>query len=257
MSIVQSINLANEMKMHGISSTLERRLAEHANNSGEVEDLIRLLLEDERISRKNKMTKRLITRARFRRSCQLEDWDQSFDRGVNKAQFKELGLLSFYHNRENLIIVGGTGSGKTHLAISLGHRLCTHGISNSFFSTNLLLEEVAAQKAAGKYLTFVRSLARPGAIILDDFGLRTYNHDEAMALMDILEERYRKGATIVTSQVKPEGWLSLVEDRVTAEALVDRLQHPSSIIQLKGGSYREKFKQKSGDKKVNSDKSQQ
>ncbi len=180
MTLVQSVALANEMKMHGISESLERRLAEFANNPGDPTELIRLLLEDEKISRDNKRASRLVTRARFRRSCQLEDWDQSFDRGISKAQLKELALLNFFHNREHLMLIGGTGSGKTHLAISLGHRLCQQGISTSFASVNLLLEEVSAQRAAGKYLNFIKGLAKISVLILDDFGLRSYQHDEAM-----------------------------------------------------------------------------
>src|SRR3990167_4086489 len=105
MSVIQSIQIANDMKMQGIANSLERRLAEYNSNPGDVLELIRLLLEDEKLSRDNKQSSRLITRARFRRNCQLEDWDQSFERGVNKAQFKELSLLNFYHNRENLILV--------------------------------------------------------------------------------------------------------------------------------------------------------
>lgn len=253
MSTIQSIKLANEMKMSGIAESLERRLAEFTANPGDPSDLIRLLLEDEKISRENKRTFRLVSRARFRRSCHLEDWDHSFDRGVSKLQIKELGFLGFYHNREQLLLIGGTGCGKTHLAIALGYRLCEQGVSTYFYSTNLLLEEVASQKAAGKYLIFIKSLAKIGTLILDDFGLRSYDHDEAMALMDILEERYRKGSIIITSQVKPEGWISLFEDKVTAEAVVDRLRNPAASLHIKGGSYRQKHQQNGGDKRSKSD----
>jgi DNA replication protein DnaC len=255
MSTIQSIELANNMKMHGIAESLERRLAQHSANPGDSSELIRLLLEDEKLSRDNKKASRLVTRAKFRRSCQLEDWDQSFERGISKAQLKELRLLNFYHNRENLILVGGTGSGKTHLAIALGHKLCLEGFSTSFYSTNLLLEEVASQKASGRYLSFIRGLSKTSVLIFDDFGLRSYDHDEAMIFMDIIEDRYRKGALILTSQVKPEGWLTLFEDKITAEALIDRLSNPSTIITMKGGSYREKHQQNLGDKKVHSAKS--
>ena len=257
MSQIQSIKLANEMKMHGIAAALERRLAAFANNSSDPAELIRLLLEDEKLSRVDKMTARLTTQAHFRRKCHLEDWDQTYERGINKTKLKELSALSFFHDRENLTLIGGTGSGKTHLAIALGHRLCAQGISVQFFSTNLLLQEIEAQRAAGKYLLLLKSLTRYGVIILDDFGLRNYDHDEATSIMDILEERYRKGAIIITSQVKPDGWLDLFEDRVSAEAIVDGLKNPSVTIQLIGGSYREKYQQKSDDRKVVSAKSKQ
>jgi DNA replication protein DnaC len=257
MSITQSLQLAQEMKLHGIYESLELRLAQFASNPSEPSDLIRLLLEDENISRGNKKTSRLIARARFRRNCQLEDWDQSFERGISKVQLSEISMLGFVKNSENLLLVGGTGSGKTHLAISLGHRLCAKGISVGFYSMNLLFEELSAQKAAGKYLSFIHALAKLNVLIFDDFGLRSYDHEEAMALMDILEERYRKGCVILTTQVKSEGWLTLFEDKVTAEAIVDRLRHPATLIQLNGGSYRGKNIKNGGDKHNNSATSKQ
>ena len=86
----------------------------------------------------------------------IEDWDNSFDRGINKGKLTELALGSFYHNKENLIILGKTGEGKTHLAISLGRRLCHENIKASFFSVNLLFEEILSEKASGKYLAFIK-----------------------------------------------------------------------------------------------------
>jgi len=103
------------------------------------------------------------------------------------------------------------------------------------------MEEIHSQKIAGRYLIFVRNINRAQILILDDFGLRNYTHDEATSLVDILEERYRKGSVIVTSQVDPRGWVKLFEDPVIGEAIVDRLVNPSQKIALKGGSYRERL----------------
>jgi len=90
----------------------------------------------------------------------------------------------------------------------------------------------------------VQRLKQIPVLILDDFGLRSYTHDEANVLIDILEERYRKGVVIITSQVDPQGWPKLFEDPVIADAIIDRLTNPSRQVVLKGGSYREKLKPK-------------
>ena len=193
------------------------------------------------MDKRQKFAARMLSRAKFRHNYSLEEWDSSYDRGLMKARLKDLSLLNFFSNRENLIILGSTGSGKSHLAISLGRRLCTREVSVKFFSTNLLFEEVASQKAAGRYLFFCRSLSKIEALVLDDFGLRNYTHDEASVLMDILEERYQRGILIITSQVKTAGWKSLFEDPVVAEAIVDRMSNPAQVIQLKGTSYRTKL----------------
>jgi len=106
---------------------------------------------------------------------------------------------------------------------------------------NFLFEEVMAAKAAGKYLSFVKRLTQSQVIVLDDFSLRNYTHDEANVLVDILEDRHRKGSVVATSQVDPKGWLKLFEDPVIAEAIVSRLEHPSQRLILNGGNYREKL----------------
>lgn len=238
-------NLSHQMRLFGIHSAADRRAQEALSGQLHPLEFLRLILEDERLSRKDRAAKALTTRARFRFRADLEDWDQTFDRGITKQKIRELSALGFLHNRENLLILGKTGEGKTHLAIAIGKRVCQEGHKTLFLPVNFLFEEIAAARAAGRYLSYVKNLIKTETIILDDFGLRNYTHDEATSLMDILEERYQKGVVILTSQINPEGWMKLFEDPVIAEAIVDRLIHPSQKIILKSGSsYREKLDRK-------------
>ncbi len=230
------------MRLFGIHEACERRAQEAFSQQLHPLEFLRLLLEDEWLSRKDRTAKALVTKAHFRFRADLEDWDFTFHKDLPKAKIKELSELSFVHNLENLLVLGKTGLGKTHLAVALGKRLCQEGHSTVFVPMNFLFEEIQAAKAAGRYLNYVRSLTKAKALILDDLGLRNYTHEEATSLMDILEERYRKAPVIVTSQVEPRGWLKLFEDPVIAEAIVDRLIHPCQKITLKGEkSYREKL----------------
>lgn len=238
-------NLAHQMRLFGIHEAADRRAQTAVSGQLHPLEFLRLILEDELLSRKDRASKALTTKARFRFRADLEDWDLNFDRGITRQKIRELASLAFFHNRENLLILGKTGEGKTHLAIAVGKRLCQEGHKTLFLPVNFLFEEIQAARAAGRYLTYVKALIKTEALILDDFGLRNYTHEEATSLMDILEERYQKGVTIVTSQVTPEGWMKLFEDPVIAEAIVDRLVHPSQKLILKGGgSYREKLNQK-------------
>ena len=241
----QTKNISHKLGLIGFHQNIEARSAQAVANNLHPNEYLQLLLEDEVIYRKNRFAKSLLARAKFRNICELEEWDQTFDRGLSKQKMKELGTLSFFHNKENLLILGRTGEGKTHLAVALGRRLCAEGNSSVFLPVNFLFEEILAAKAAGKYLGYLKKLCQTKTLVLDDFGLRSYSHDEANTLVDLLEERSRKGPVIVTSQVDPKGWGKLFEDPVIAEAIVDRLINPSQKITLKGGSYRERLGQNS------------
>lgn len=241
MTMDQIKSLTHKLRLFGIHNALESRYAELKANNLDPLEMLHLLLEDESLQRKDSLTQRLMTKARFRSYADIEDWDGSFDRGISRPKLIELATGSFCRNKENLIILGKTGEGKTHLAQAIGRRLCQEGVRVSFTSINLLFEEISCQKIAGRYLVFIRNLNKAQTLILDDFGIRAYSHEEATILMDILEERYRKLSVILTSQVDPKGWFKLFEDPVIAEAIIDRLINPSQKIILKGGSYREKI----------------
>lgn len=231
--------LTHEMRLHGLHASLERRASEALADQMHPLDFIRLLLEDERCHRKEMVAKRLLTKAKFRRSCDIEGWDMTRDRGISKQRLRDLTSLSFLRSKENLLIFGRTGEGKTHLAMALGQRLCWEGVATRFFSTNLLFEEVNAEKVCGRYLNFINNITKIPVIILDDFGLRSYSHDEATILLDILEARYQRGLIIVTSQVDSQGWGNLFADAIIREAILDRLTKPGQSIVLSGGSYRD------------------
>ncbi|MFP5387663.1 MAG: ATP-binding protein, partial [Bacteriovoracia bacterium] len=101
-----------------------------------------------------------------------------------------------------------------------------------------LFREVEMAEAQGNYLSYLSRLGKVRLLILDDFGLRNYTHKEATILYEVLEDRYRKGSVIITSQVKPQGWQTLFDDKVIAEAILDRLSASSQTIDVKGDSFR-------------------
>jgi DNA replication protein DnaC len=237
-------NLSHELRLFGVHEGIERNAEVAMANSLHPLEYLRMVLEDEKTFRRERTAKSLKTRAKFRSEAELEDWDHAVDRGLTKPMFKECASLQFYQNKESLLIIGSTGTGKTHLAIALGKKFCSEGVSVQFYSVNLLFEEALAEKLAGRYLQFVKRLKQVSVLILDDFGLRNYTHDEATILLDVLEERYMKGVNIFTSQVDVTGWKKLFEDPVIADAVVDRATKPAKKVSLKGASYRDKLRPK-------------
>lgn len=244
MNIDQIHMSTHKLRLFGIHHSAQKLADQAAAKNLSHLEFLNLILQEEDIFRKNRTSKTLATKAKFKMQASLEDWDTSFDRGITKTKLKELSNLSFLINKESVIVVGKTGEGKSHLCVAVGRRLCLENVSVQFLSVNLFFQEVQAEKAAGRYLQYLGRLSKTKVLIFDDFGLRNYTHDEAITLMDVLEDRYQKNSIIMNSQVDPKGWKKLFEDPVIAEAIVDRIINPSQIITLKGGSYREKLELK-------------
>jgi DNA replication protein DnaC len=240
----QMKSLSHELRLMGINQNIAKNAEIATSNQLHPLEYLKIVLEDEKTFRRERTARALKTRAKFRSDAELEDWDHDFERGITRAKFKECTSLQFYQNKESLLLIGSTGAGKTHLAIALGKKLCGESVSAQFFSVNLLFEEASAEKIAGRYLQFIKRLKQVAVLILDDFGLRNYTHDEANILLDVLEERYLKGSIILTSQVEPHGWSKLFEDPVIADAIVDRITKPAKKVILKGPSYRDQVRPK-------------
>lgn len=230
-----------ELRLGGMRESIDFRLMESAKSNHGYEDFLKLLISDEQLHRANTRSETLRKRATFKDVVLLSDFDVDVKRGVSKVMIKELQTLNFLRGFENIIFVGGTGVGKTFLAQALGHAACMSGKESKFIHINYLFEQYKSAERSGHVLTFLKKMSSYQVLILDDIGLRKFTHEEAILLYQIIDDRYQKGSTIITTQIKPPGLRDLFDDQVMAEAIIDRLTSNAHVIELKngaGGNYR-------------------
>lgn len=238
----EATELINNLKLYGIKESVEYRLSEAIEKNLSHQDFLTFVLEDENLYRRNKKFEMLRKRARFKDRAYLEEFKPAATRGVTKSMIQQLKTLYFVNNNENIILVGGTGAGKTFLAQAIGHAACSAGIETFFISANKFFREFEIAEASGTYLNYMKRIRRSKLLIIDDLGLRNYTHKEANVLLDVLEDRYQKCPVVITSQIKPQGWRTLFEDEVIADAILDRLTACAHIVEVKGDSYRANHK---------------
>jgi len=146
----------------------------------------------------------------------------------------------FISKAENILISGVTGVGKSYLACALGRSACLMGHKVMYLAMNKFLEAIAQARIDGTYLKWIKQIAAHPVVILDDFGLKPLSHDAKLALLDILEDRYGNGSTIITSQLPLDKWYEFLNEPSIADAALDRLTANAHKIDLIGGSLRRK-----------------
>ena len=201
-------------------------------------DWLGLLVDREVTHRRDKRLAARLRYARLRHHAAIEDVDYRAPRQLDRALFHNLAAGEWIDAHDNLILCGPTGVGKSWLACALGHKACRDNRSVLYHRVPKLFGDLALARGDGRYARIMRSLNSAQLLILDDWGLEPLDAGARRDLYEILEERYGRRSTILTSQIPVDKWHQVIGDPTYADAILDRLVHNSHRIDLVGDSLR-------------------
>ena len=241
-------HLCEQLGLHGVASCYSNLAQVAANEDMSYVDFLEKLLSEENSIRKFKSREMMLKTAGLPYVKTIDQFDLQYNAGIPKKSIKELFSLSFIERKENVVILGPSGLGKTHIAIALGYAATQAGYKVRFSSASDLLLNIEEKAKQGKLKDSIRRIATHSKVlIIDELGYLPISKIQANYLFQIIAKRYENLSIIITSNLNFGQWdQTLADDKTLTAALLDRLLHHAHILQFKGVSYRLKNKFKAG-----------
>lgn len=245
---------ANAKRLHlpTLAKNYERLAQEAVQNNASHQHYLNCLLELEVAVRDTNMQRQRLHRAGFPGAKDLDSFDFTSLPGLNKSLVLELGRGGYLAEAFNIVFLGNIGTGKTHLAISLGMRACLQGKSVRFSTVAGLATELLEAHDERRLSKMQQALAKTDLLILDELGMVPFHRDAANLLFQVINDRYERKSTIITTNLEFTDWTQVFGSPQLAAALLDRLTHRCHIVEMNGESWRfkESLKRKKKEKQA-------
>lgn len=224
----------------GMAKTVDLRIAEAADRNLSHREFLELLCEDEKNNREDNRRKRLFTAAHFPFVKTIDEFDFSFQPSIKKGEILELATCKFITGKENIVLCGQPGTGKTHLSVSLGVKALGYGYTVLFTSVWDMIANLQYARADHTYKKKIEYYAKPDLLILDELGYKSMAETTVEDFFEIVTKRYEKKPTIITTNRDYQSWDKIFIDKTLTGAIIDRLIHHCHTITITGESYRMK-----------------
>lgn len=228
-----------QMRLLGMAKAFQLTLESSKNEKFTPDEMITHLVDSEWDERYNRKLDRTLQSARFRYKASIEELSFE-DNRVDKNQVLRLANCEFIKQKENIIITGSTGIGKSFIASALGHQACALGYKVLYQHSTKLFGRMKIAKADGSYLKELAKIEKQHLLLIDDFGIQPLDSQSRSILLEIIEDRHGKSSTLITSQIPVSKWHEIIGEETIADAILDRIIHDAHRIEMKGDSLRKK-----------------
>ena len=239
-TIEETIARLHQLRLPGMAQAARELLDTAPGNQFSFDEKLGLIVDREWTDRDNRRLSRRLKDAKLSNRASLDNVMCDAERGVDKSTLRQLSLCQWVKAKHNVIVVGKTGVGKSYVGSALADAACRAGYRALFVRVPRLLEELAMAHAAGAYASLLGKLSRIDVLVLDDFLLNPMTESERRDLLEVVEDRYDRTSTVITSQMPTKTWHEALGDPTIADAICDRLVHNAHVLKLGGQSIRRK-----------------